>query len=105
MASITNRTSRYAVVIQLIFDTTKLLNRPPAVAITDKTGADGVALWVNDFFGLKGDDRISIIKCHKVARWVRDQYEVEGRITTIGDSELEARVKELMPKYWEKFKS
>ncbi len=88
-----------------IFDTTKLLNRPPAVAITDKTGADGVALWVNEFFCLKGDDRISIMKCHKVARWVRDQYEVEGRITTIGDSELEAQVNELMPKYWEKFKS
>ena len=26
-----------------IFDTTKLLNRPPRVALTDKTGADGVA--------------------------------------------------------------
>jgi isopropylmalate/homocitrate/citramalate synthase len=87
-----------------IFDTTKLLNRPPKVALTDKSGSDGVALWVNEFFGLKGDDRISKIKVHKVARWVADQYEQEGRMSTISDQELEAQVKELMPKYWEKYK-
>jgi hypothetical protein len=29
--------------IHNIFDTTKLSNRPPKVALTDKTGADGVA--------------------------------------------------------------
>jgi len=88
-----------------IFDTTKLLGRPPRVALTDKSGADGVALWVNEFFGLKGADRISKIKCHKVARWVMDQYEQEGRMTAISDEELEQQVKELMPQYWEKYKS
>jgi len=87
-----------------IFDTTKLLGRPPRVALTDKSGSDGVALWVNEFFGLKGDDRISIIKCHKVARWVNDQYEQHGRMTAISDEELETQVKELMPQYWEKYK-
>ncbi len=87
-----------------IFDTTTLLNRPPRVALTDKTGSDGVALWVNEFFGLKGDDRISKIKCHKLARWVLDQYEQDGRMTAISDEELEVQVKELMPTYWEKYK-
>jgi len=87
-----------------IFDTTKLLNRPPRVALTDKSGADGVAHWVNEFFGLKDADRISKIKVHKVARWVMDQYEVEGRMTAISDEELEAKVQELMPEYWEKYK-
>ena len=87
-----------------IFDTALLLGRPPRVALTDKSGADGVALWVNDFFGLKGDERISKIKCHKVARWVMDQYEQHGRMTAISDEELEARVQELMPEYWEKYK-
>jgi len=86
-----------------IFDTTKLLGRPPRVALTDKSGVDGVAHWVNEFFGLKGDARISKIKVHKIARWVIDQYEVEGRMTAISDEELEAKVKELMPKYWEKY--
>lgn len=87
-----------------IFDTAKLLNRPPRVALTDKSGADGVALWVNEFFGLKGDDRISKIKVHKVARWVMDQYEQHGRMSSITDEELEEQVKELMPTYWEKYK-
>ncbi|HJN07262.1 MAG TPA: hypothetical protein QF564_01115 [Pirellulaceae bacterium] len=87
-----------------IFDTAKLLNRPPRVALTDKSGADGVAHWVNEFFGLKDADRISKIKCHKVARWVMDQYEVDGRMTAISDEELEAKVQELMPQYWEEHK-
>ena len=87
-----------------IFDTAKLLNRPPRVAITDKSGADGVAHWVNEFFGLKGEDRINKIRVHKLARWVIDQYDVEGRLTTISDQELEAKAKEFFPDYWEKYK-
>jgi len=87
-----------------VFDTTTLLGRPPRVALTDKSGSDGVALWVNEFFGLKGDERISIIKCHKVARWVNDQYEKHGRMTAISDEELETQVRELMPEYWKKYK-
>ena len=88
-----------------IFDTTKLLGRPPRVAITDKSGADGVAHWVNEFFGLKGDDRINKIRVHKLARWVVDQYENDGRLTAISDQELEAKVKEFFPDYWEKYKA
>ncbi len=87
-----------------IFDPTALLGRPPRVALTDKSGSDGVALWVNEFFGLKGDERLSVMKVHKVARWVRDQYEEHGRMTAISDQELEAKVKELMPEQWEKYK-
>jgi len=87
-----------------VFDTAKLLGRPPRVALTDKTGADGVALWVNEFFGLKGDERITKIKCHKVCRWVNDQYEKHGRMTAISDQELEHQVRELMPDYWAKHK-
>jgi isopropylmalate/homocitrate/citramalate synthase len=87
-----------------IFDTTALLGRPPRVSITDKTGADGVALWVNEYFGLKGEERINKIKVHKIARWVNDQYEVHGRMTSISDEELEAKVKEYLPEYWEKYK-
>jgi isopropylmalate/homocitrate/citramalate synthase len=87
-----------------IFDTTKLLGRPPRVAITDKSGVDGVAIWVNEYFGLNGEDRISKFKVHKVAQWVMDQYEIEGRLSTITDEELEIKVRELMPEYYEKFR-
>lgn len=87
-----------------IFDTEKLLGRPPRVAITDKSGADGVAHWLNEFFGLKGDERISKIKVHKLARWVMDQYEQDGRLTAISDQELEAKAKEFFPDLWEQYK-
>ena len=86
-----------------IMDTSKLLGAPPRVSITDKSGADGVTIWVNDFFGLKDDGRISKIKVHKVARWVMDQYEKEGRLTAISDEEMKAEVKELMPDLWQKY--
>ena len=88
-----------------IFDTEKLLGRPPRVAITDKSGADGVAHWLNEFFGLKGNERINKIKVHRLARWVIDQYDKEGRLTAISDQELEAKVQEFFPDYWEKYKS
>ena len=87
-----------------IFDTEKLLGRPPRVAITDKSGTDGLVHWVNEFFGLKGNDRINKIKIHKLARWVIDQYDEHGRLTAISDQELEAKTKELMPDYWQKYK-
>ena len=31
-----------------VFDTRKFLDRPPRVAITDKSGVDGIANWVNE---------------------------------------------------------
>lgn len=87
-----------------IMNTTKLLGRPPRVAITDKSGADGTTIWINDFFGLQGDARLNKIKCHKVCRWVLNQYEVEKRLTAISDEELETQVRELMPEQWAKYK-
>ena len=88
-----------------IFDTTALFGRPPRVAITDKTGVDGVALWVNEFLGLKGDDRLSKIKVHKVARWVMDQYEVHGRMSAVTDEELEEQVKINLPDRYAAFQA
>jgi isopropylmalate/homocitrate/citramalate synthase len=87
-----------------IMDTRTLLGRPPRVGITDKSGADGVAHWVNEYLGLKGDERINKIKIHKLARWVIDQYEEHGRLTAISDQELEVQTKELLPDYWAKYK-
>jgi citrate (Re)-synthase len=80
-----------------IFDTTTLLNRPPRVSITDKSGTDGIALWVNDFLGLKGDDRVNVIKVSKIQRWVMDQYEKEGRMSSVTDEELAEQVKLHLP--------
>ncbi len=83
-----------------IFDTEALLGRGPNVAITDKSGADGVALWVNDFLGLQGDERLSKIKLHKICRWVADQYN-EGRTTVISDAEMIEQIRIHLPDQYE----
>ncbi|MEX0737336.1 MAG: 2-isopropylmalate synthase [Bacteroidota bacterium] len=84
-----------------IFDTTTLLNRPPRVAITDKSGTDGVALWVNDFLGLHGEERLTVMKVARIQRWVMDQYEKEGRMSSITDQEMEEQVKIFLPEYYQ----
>jgi isopropylmalate/homocitrate/citramalate synthase len=86
-----------------IFDTGKFLARPPRVAITDKSGADGIALWVNNFLGLTGEDRLSKIKTHKIGRWVTDQYNVHNRTTAISEQEMEEQIKKHLPKHYEEY--
>ncbi len=83
-----------------IFDTRKFLDRPPRVAITDKSGVDGIANWVNEYLALKGKERLSKAKVGRVARWVRDQYEKHGRITAISDEELIEVLKQYLPKHF-----
>jgi isopropylmalate/homocitrate/citramalate synthase len=85
-----------------IFDTGRVLGRPPRVAITDKSGVDGVAVWVNDFLGLAGKDRLSKIKVNRIARWVIDQYETEDRTTAISDAEMAEQVRLHLPEHWER---
>ncbi len=84
-----------------IFNTTKLLGRPPRVAITDKSGVDGVALWVNTLLGLEGDKKASRTAVARIARWVRNQYDVEGRNTAISDEEMEEQTRKYLPDHFE----
>jgi len=83
-----------------IFNTAKLLNKPPKVAITDKSGVDGVALWVNKFLNLSEDKKVSKTAIAKIARWIRDQYDIHGRITAISDQEMEEQVKIHLPEFF-----
>ncbi|MFP4056990.1 MAG: 2-isopropylmalate synthase [Candidatus Brocadiia bacterium] len=83
-----------------IFDTAALLDRPPQVAITDKSGTDGVALWVNNFLGLQGKERLSKVKLHKICRFVTDQYN-DGRTTAISDEEMIEQIRIHLPKLYE----
>ncbi|MEG2338845.1 MAG: 2-isopropylmalate synthase [Clostridium sp.] len=77
-----------------IFDTGKILNRPILVAVNEYSGLAGIAAWINTYFRLdddrkvsKKDDRIKIVKS-----WVDEQYE-GGRTSVIGNDELEKIVK------------
>ncbi len=92
--------------IYTVFDTNRLLNLPPKVSITDKSGTDGIALWVNEFLGLRGKNRVSRSRVAPIQRWVMNQYEKEGRNTAISEEELEEQVRINIPLvYAERVKS
>lgn len=68
------------------FDADKLLNRPPRVTITDRTGRAGIAYWINTHFKTKinkGDPRIDQIK-QRI-----DQVYTQNRTTSITDGEMQ----------------
>jgi isopropylmalate/homocitrate/citramalate synthase len=90
--------------IYSIFDTEQLLGRPPKVAITDKSGTDGIAFWVNNFLGLEGKQRLTLTKVARIQRWVMDQYEKEGRLTAISEEELEEQVRRNFPDLYRRAK-
>ena len=77
-----------------IFDTEKLLNSPPGVAITETSGAAGIAMWMsrNLFPGEKIDKNDS--RAVQLKDWVAEQY-VDGRVTTIGSFELKEAARQL----------
>ncbi|MDY6971620.1 MAG: 2-isopropylmalate synthase [Thermodesulfobacteriota bacterium] len=83
-----------------VFNTTKILGKAPRVSITDRSGVDGVAVWVNDYLGLSGENRLGKTKVGRIARWVSDQYDVKGRITAISDEELLEQCKQHLPGYF-----
>lgn len=84
-----------------IFDTAKILNRPMGVNVTDKSGAAGVAFWVNERLGLKGDKRLP--KGHpgitKIVEWVDAQY-LARRTTAISNEEMLEQARIHLPEYF-----
>jgi isopropylmalate/homocitrate/citramalate synthase len=84
-----------------IFDTAKILNRPPSVAINDKSGVAGIAHWINSHFGLTGKDAIS--KYHpgiqKIYKKVVKIYN-QGRTTALSSEEMERIVRKFLPEFF-----
>ena len=74
------------------FDTTGLLNRPPGVAITDKSGAAGLLMWMQKHRPAqavnleKRDPRIL-----KLLDTVMSEYD-SGRVTSLADVEVHALI-------------
>ena len=67
------------------FDTNKLLNRPVAVAITDKSGAAGIKHWIESRYEInipKHDPHIVKIKDKIDAEYASD------RVSSISDNEM-----------------
>jgi isopropylmalate/homocitrate/citramalate synthase len=74
------------------FDTNRLLKRPIAVAITDKTGAAGIKHWIESRFCIeitKHDPRVLKIKDFIAAEYTSD------RVSAISDDEMFKWVKEV----------
>ncbi|MBE5901678.1 MAG: 2-isopropylmalate synthase [Lachnospiraceae bacterium] len=87
-----------------IFNTKKLLNRAPCVAISDTSGLAGIAYWINEKYHLLADHKIQ--KEHpvvaKLKEWVDEVY-AEGRTTSLSDEEIKAKLGEM--KEWEEFRN
>lgn len=81
-----------------IFDTKRLLNRPASVMIGKTSGLAGIAYWINDNYDLTGDAAIakSDPLVAQLKAWVDEEYE-NGRQSTLGRHELEAKVQEFAP--------
>ncbi len=76
-----------------IFNTESLLKRPVAVAISNTSGASGVAHWLQQQHPELDEAQRSKTAALVLAikDWIDRQYE-EGRVTSISDPELEAQL-------------
>lgn len=81
-----------------IFDTKRLLNRPASVMIGKTSGLAGIAYWINDNYDLTGNAAIAKNDplVAQLKAWVDEEYE-NGRQSTLGRHELEAKVQEFAP--------
>ena len=84
-----------------IFNTEKLLKRPLAIAITDKSGTAGIAKWLNSHLGLTGEQAVQkkdpgIARMHNE---IMKQYDA-GRSTSISNEELEKLARKHLPMFF-----
>ena len=81
-----------------IFDTGKILGRPVAVIISDKSGTAGIAHWINAHRELDGEQKID--KRHpgivRVYKQVMKEYE-QGRITSMSNEEMNIFARKYLP--------
>lgn len=80
------------------FDTNKILKRPIAVNITDKSGLAGIAHWINSHFALVDKDKVEKTDpgIARINKWITRQYD-EGRVTCISEEEIEHQARLHIP--------
>jgi len=80
------------------FDTDRLLNRAPGIAVTDKSGAAGILAWAK--VNVPDERAEDIDKTHpgigRIVEAVQTEYD-DGRVTAISDEEMLAYCTEYMP--------
>ena len=80
------------------FDSNRLLNRPVRVLINQNSGAAGLLHWIRTYFALPPDNGIEKRdpRLTPVLAWIQREYD-GGRVTAIGDDELEKVILRLAP--------
>lgn len=78
-----------------IFDTGKFLDRPVLCAVSNTSGLVGIAHWINTYFRLSDDQKVSKSSelVEYIKTWVDEEY-ADGRVTVVTDAELIAVIKE-----------
>ena len=79
-----------------IFNTKKILNRAPSVLVGKASGLAGIAYWINNNYGLSGEDLVDKKSplVVKLKEWIDAEYE-DGRQTTLSNAELEMKIEKL----------
>lgn len=79
-----------------IFNTRKLLNKKPSVLIGKDSGLAGIAYWINDTYGLEGEETIDKHSdlVFNLKKWIDEEYQ-NGRQTALSNKELETKIEEL----------
>jgi isopropylmalate/homocitrate/citramalate synthase len=79
-----------------IFDTARILKRPPGVSVSKTSGAAGIAYWINEHYKLKGEDLYTKDSPLVVSlkSWVDEMY-ADGRTTVLSTGELERKILEI----------
>jgi isopropylmalate/homocitrate/citramalate synthase len=89
-----------------IFNTAKILKRPPTVCVDSHSGLAGIAYWINNFYQLPEWETVSK-KDFLVAsvKEVVDNYYIEGRNTVMSDAELDKIVEKVDDERYKVLKS
>ncbi|MBQ8108957.1 MAG: 2-isopropylmalate synthase [Clostridia bacterium] len=82
--------------VYTIFNTRKLLGRAPSVMIGKASGLAGIAYWINENYGLEGDQAVDKKSPLVVSlkEWIDAEY-ADGRQTTLSNAELETKIEAL----------
>ena len=86
-----------------VFDTTKILNRPPLVAVDSFSGVAGIAHWIKGYYGLS--DEQAIDKHDPIVQEMKrrvDALYAQGRNTVMTTGELREMLAEVAPQLYEK---
>ncbi len=89
-----------------IFDTAKILNRPPLVAVDSFSGVAGIAHWIKGYYGLS--DAQALDKHDPVVVEMKKRVDAlyeQGRNTVMTTGELRAMLAEVAPQLYEKLET